>query len=93
MLIHSIENKGLAMPTTEEFREEVEAQISRASKQGRLHVEINAGEIHRIISPDQNRHAMACDAIRQLMGPSDRVIHAPPAGDGPSFTVRYALPR
>ena len=81
------------MPTTEEFREEVEAQISRASKQGRPHVEINAGEIHRIVSPDENRHSMACNAMRELMEPSDEVIHAPPAGDGPSFTVRYRLPR
>jgi len=81
------------MPTLEEFREEVEAQISRASKQGRSHVEINAGEIHRIVSPDENLHPMVCDAMRQLMGPSDAVIYAPPAGDGPLFTVRYALPR
>jgi hypothetical protein len=36
---------------------------------------------------------MACDAMRQLMGPADVVIYELPAGDGPSFTVRYALPR
>ena len=81
------------MPTTEEFREEAEAQIARASRQGRPHIEINAGELHRIVSPDQNRHPMACNAMRQLMGPGDVVIHEPPAGDGPSFTVRYSLPR
>ena len=81
------------MPTTEEFREEVEAQISRASKQGRPHVEINAGEIHRSVRPDENRHYLACNAMRELIKPSDEIIHAPPAGDGPSFTVRYRLPR
>ncbi|MGF6312605.1 hypothetical protein ABIB82_006498 [Bradyrhizobium sp. i1.8.4] len=81
------------MPTTEEFREEAEAQIGRAARQGRPHIEINAGELHRIVSPDQNRHSMACNAMRQLMGPADLVIYEPPAGDGPSFTVRYALPR
>lgn len=84
---------GRAMPTTEEFREEAEAQIARAARQGRPHIEINAGELHRIVSPDQNRHPMACDAMRQLMGPADVVIYELPAGDGPSFTVRYALPR
>ena len=81
------------MPTTEEFREEAEAQIGRAARQGRPHIEINAGELHRIVSPDQNRHPMACNAMRQIMGPADVVIHEPSAGDGPSFTVRYALPR
>ena len=81
------------MPTTEEFREEAEAQIGRAARQGRPHVEINAGELHRVVSPDQNRHPMACNAMRQLMGPADEVVYEPPAGDGPSFTVRYALPR
>jgi hypothetical protein len=30
------------------------------AKQRRPHVEINAGELHRIVSRDENRHAMAC---------------------------------
>ena len=81
------------MPTTEEFREEAAAQIGRAARQGRPHIEINAGELHRVVTPDQNMHAMACSAMRQLMGPADVVIYEPPDEDGPSFTVRYALPR
>jgi hypothetical protein len=75
------------------FREELQAQISRAGNQGRPHVEINAGELHCIVSPDANRYPMVCKAMRQLQGPSDEVIHAPPAGDGPSLTIRYVLPR
>jgi hypothetical protein len=43
-----------------DFRKELLAQISRAAKQRRPHVEINAGELHRIVSRDENRHAMAC---------------------------------
>lgn len=81
------------MATMRGFREELEAQIARAAKQGRPHVEINAGELHRIVSPAENRHPMACAAMRQLQREGDVVIHAPPAGDGPSFTIRYALPR
>lgn len=81
------------MATMEAFRKELDAQISRAEKQGRPHVEINAGELHRVVSPDENRHRMACVVMRELQRPSDQVIHSPPAGDGPSFTVRYALPR
>jgi hypothetical protein len=81
------------MPTTDEFRREVLAQIARAAKQGRPHVELNAGEVHRVVSPQQNRHAMVCSAMRELITTTDIVVHAPPAGDGPSFTVRFSLPR
>lgn len=81
------------MATMRDFREELEAQIARAATQGRPHVEINAGELHRIVSPSENRHPMACAAMRQLQKASDDVVHAPPAGDGPSFTIRYSLPR
>lgn len=81
------------MASMEAFRKELQAQISRAAKQGRQHVEINAGELHRVVSPTENRHAMACSAMREVQKPADQIIHAPPSGDGPSFTVRYALPR
>lgn len=81
------------MATMDDFREELEAQIARAAKQARPHVEINAGELHRIVCPDENRHPMACAAMRQLQRAGDEVIHAPPAGDGPAFTICYVLPR
>jgi hypothetical protein len=35
------------MPSTDQFRAELIAQIDRAAKQGRPHVEINAGKLHR----------------------------------------------
>jgi 5-methylcytosine-specific restriction protein A len=82
------------MATMEAFRSELQAQISRAEKQGRTYVEINAGELHRIVSRDENRQPMACNAMRQLMRePRDQVTHKPPSGDGASLTIRYALPR
>ena len=36
------------MITMFDFRRELLAQISRAAKQGRPHIEINAGELHRV---------------------------------------------
>jgi 5-methylcytosine-specific restriction protein A len=76
-----------------DFRKELLAQISRAANQGRPHVEINAGELHRIVSRDENRHAMACRAMRELQLPTDEIVFAPPSGDGASFTLQYKLPR
>lgn len=85
------------MPTMDEFRAEVIAQISRASRQGRPHVEINAGELHRTIgdypSATAHRMSMACNAMRESQTAADEVIFEPDAGDGASFTIRYKLPR
>jgi hypothetical protein len=60
-----------------DFRKELLAQIARAAKQRRPHVEVNAGELHRIVSRDENRHAMACRAMRELKLPADEIIYAP----------------
>jgi len=81
------------MATMDDFRKELNAQIDRAARQGRPHIELNAGELHRIVNPGGNRLPMACSALRALKKPVDTVVFAPPAGDGASFTIRYALPR
>ena len=88
------------MPSTDEFRAELTAQIDRAQKHGRSHVEINAGELHRVVggypSSDGGTHNMpqCCGAMEQesARGNAD-VIHSPPSGKGASLTMRYHLPR
>lgn len=37
------------MPSTDDFRQELAAMIKRAAQQGRTHVEVNAGELHRML--------------------------------------------
>jgi 5-methylcytosine-specific restriction protein A len=85
------------MPTMDDFRREVIAQIARAQRQGRPHVEINAGELHRVVGdyPDAGAHRMpmACAALRELKTASDEIIFAPEGGNGASLTIRYKLPR
>lgn len=85
------------MPTMDDFRVEVIAQIGRAGKQGRPHVEINAGELHRTLggypSATGHRMPMACNAMRESKTEADEVIFEPNAGDGASLTIRYKLPR
>jgi hypothetical protein len=52
---------NMTMPTTDEFRAELHAQIERTSRQGRPHVEINAGELHRKLGgypPKAGPHSM-----------------------------------
>jgi hypothetical protein len=88
------------MPTTNEFRAELQAQISRAHRQGRPHVEINAGELHRTVGgyPPQGggSHAMpsCCAAMRDELarGRAD-IIHETQSGQAAALTIRYYLPR
>lgn len=85
------------MLTTADFEREISALIERASRQGRPHVEINAGELHRVVGgypdPSSHRMPMACSAMRKLMSEEDQEIFAPERGAGASLTIRYVLPR
>lgn len=89
-------DNGSMPPTTEQFAHEAGAQISRAGHQRRPHVEINAGELHRLLDGypgHSHRMPAACSALRSLMRDGDEVIYPPSRADGASFTVRYRLPR
>jgi len=78
--------------TEEDFLTEINAQIERAKLQGRPHVEINAGELHRLVGgyPVDHRMPTCCEAMRKAMIRSaDIFIHKPEKGNGASLTVRY----
>jgi hypothetical protein len=88
------------MPSTDDFQIELEAQIDRASKQGRPHIEINAGELHRKVGgypPKAGEfHAMptCCNAMRQEFSKGKaEIIHETVSGQAPALTIRYYLPR
>ena len=74
----------------------IDEQIERASLQGRPHIEINAGDLHRtallsnVVSADLS---LFCAQLRASMGPNDIVVHRSAEGDGPALTIRYLLPR
>ena len=82
--------------STDDLRIEAQNQISRAGHQRRGHVEINAGELHRVVGgyPAQShRMKAACDALRSLMLEGDEEVFGPQSGYGASLTIRYRLPR
>ena len=88
------------MPSTENFRAKLKAQMDRAAKQGRPHIEINAGELHRAVGgypPKQGEHhsmPSCCSVMREeySLGRAE-VIHETESGNAPSLTIRYNLPR
>jgi hypothetical protein len=84
------------MPLLDDFRRELKAQINRAQRAERPHVEINSGELHRKVGgypgPD-HRMPMCCDAMYEIQQPDDVIVSQPPEGKGANLTIRYKLPR
>lgn len=88
------------MLTSEDFKDELDAQIDRAVKQRRPHIEVNAGELHRVVGGyppkggETHRMPMCCSVMRaELARGNAEVICEPESGQGASLTVRYYLPR
>lgn len=74
---------------------EIAAELRRAAEQDRGHVEINAGELCRVIRAGglDVDVALCCWCLGGAMQPGDAVIFAPPSGVGDVLTVRFRLPR
>jgi hypothetical protein len=82
------------MVSTDHFRQELLAQMSRAAKGGLIDVLINSAELYRSLGgyPGSN-HGMpfCCDAMQDEMKPGDTLLIERTNGAG--MTVRYLLPR
>jgi len=88
------------MPSSDEFREELSAQLKRATEQRRPHIEVNAGELHRKVggypSEPGKQHSMpsCCNVMRdELRKGNAEIVFETDSGQSASFTVRYLLPR
>jgi hypothetical protein len=83
-------------PTAEDFSRELSRQLIRAENRGAGHIEINSGELHRVVGgypgPD-HRMPTCCEVMRRSLRPGDEAISEPSGGNGASLTIRYKLPR
>lgn len=83
--------------TTDDFSREIANQLTRAAHHRRSHLEVNAGELHRIVGqyPYGGNHRMpsCCHAMKSMMQAGDEIVFGPASGKGPSLTIRYHLPR
>jgi len=82
------------MVSTDHFRQELLAQMSRAFKGGPIDVLINSRELHRSLGGyPGSMHGMpsCCDAMQAEIKPGDTLVvdRANAAG----MSVRYRLPR
>jgi hypothetical protein len=87
-------------PKADDFRSELNAQIDRAARQGRPHLEVNAGELHRKVGgypPKRGEsHAMpsCCSVMHaEFVRGKDEVIFETASRQAPALTIRYYLPR
>jgi hypothetical protein len=79
--------------TEEQVRLGLHAQINYAIRQGRLHVEVNAGELERRLGAS-NKVPLVCGAMwREFNRGRAEIIHQAAAGQSPELTIRYYLPR
>jgi len=88
------------MSKTEDFREELQAQIQRAQRQGRPHIEINSGELHRTLGgypPKAGTANMIPSCCAVMWAEHDKgkakVVFQTASGRSASLTIRYRLPR
>ena len=85
---------------SDDFRAELQAQIARAQRQGRPHIEVNAGELHRVIggypqeAGSSHRMPICCSVMREeyARGRAE-VVFETDSGQGAAITIRYHLPR
>lgn len=82
------------MPSADDFRRELLAQLDRAKRQGRPHIEVNAGELHRVVGgyPGDGQHRMpvCCEVMRQeATRYRAQTIFETESGNSASLTIRY----
>jgi 5-methylcytosine-specific restriction protein A len=86
------------MPTAEDFKRELFQMMANAQNSGRESIEISARELHGRVGPPRGpNHRMpnCCRVMKaQLVADyGDVIVNEPPSGQGPTFTIRYRLPR
>jgi hypothetical protein len=79
------------MPTAEDFRHELFQMMANAQKNG-------ARELHARVGPPLRRNYRMPNCCRVMKAQlatdyGDVIVNEPRGGQGPTFTIRYRLPR
>ncbi|CAN5442553.1 hypothetical protein BH09GEM1_BH09GEM1_07440 [soil metagenome] len=85
-------------PTREDddFRKALNARFVAAEAEGLKLLQVGAGSLHREAGGYPGpRHRMpsCCAAMRATMQQGDRIVNAPPKGNGASVIIEFRLPR
>jgi hypothetical protein len=81
-------------PSAAAFEQELGERLARARCDSKKSLIVNAGELHRSVGGypgPGNRMPICCRVMRKYMSDGDRIVAAPPRGDGASLTICYEL--
>lgn len=84
------------MPTADDFREALDTKFAAAAQRGLPSLTVRAGDLHAELGGyPSTRHRMpvCCAVMREKMTDGDRIVAAPPSGNGASLEIQYFLPR
>ncbi len=79
-----------------EFDAALRKLLDEAAKAGMTELEVRAGALHRLVGGYPGTHhrmPSCCARMRAAMGPSDRIVHSPPKGNGANLCIAYRLPK
>jgi hypothetical protein len=86
------------MPTAEDFRHELFKMMANAQNRGKTFLEISARELYACVGPPRGRNDRMPNCCRVMKAQlitdyGDVIVNEPRSGHGPTFTIRYRLPR
>jgi 5-methylcytosine-specific restriction protein A len=86
------------MPTAEDFRRELFQMMANAQDIGRTFLEVSARELYVRVGPPRGRNYRMPNCCRVMKAQlatdhGDVIVNEPRGGQGPTFTIRYRLPR
>ena len=83
-------------PHQEDFNARLEEMFQGARTLGFYSVTIRAGDLHDSVAGNlgtDHRMPACCSAMREAMGPDDKILHEPPKGNGRNVIIEYRIPR
>ena len=81
---------------SEDFRRELHKLLDDAKERGKTTIVVTSGDLHRAVGgyPGPNhRMPVCCGVMREEMREGDRIVEAPPKGNGATLRIEYHLPR
>ncbi len=87
------------IPDATDFHRALDGILRTSAQNGLSDVTVKAGDLHRQVggypakAGSSHRMPVCCQVMRSKMQAGDKILSAPPKGDGATLTIRYNLPR
>jgi hypothetical protein len=84
------------MPKAEDFRRILTKYFQESEDAKQDSIILESGQVHRRVGGypgGSHRMPVCCGVMRKLMQDGDKLLYAPPSGNGASLKIRYNIPR